>query len=667
MTTTPSARREAMKRSRSDSGRALNLNGASVPSETGVATDLAVEANQEQVPHEQSLVNVMRNAIDSVPNGTCDKSSDACVKCSVPADVVLSGEKKPDHRNELTEELIGACMKIPSSCYPLKRTTHKLKLDDPLYPLNHLPYDKLLKFSKWQQAQLACAHPLLERKLRVFAVRRTARADPSQNEADVAQNVNAAQNVTSTHNDTAPVNPMTDANPAGERVEPATDQTRCAEAATLHAQAKNRAVTEADQRARDAERRVAELEAQLLTLQSQTQLPGVRPAVDNVAGTSNPVCTNEAARRADMTQEGDPPAPAMNMDGLRTTLEQSKDDRANENIEDFQANLLKLLSRTVQTQVVRNSSMRMGDIGLSEFSGAHSQLATVIEPEFYPRLLLWLEESESLLRNSGLSLVEQIRALFAHLTGAARKQFISRFRNLDFSTITLNEAREKIFALIPNHQTHFSRAALDMSFNPNRLASDLDKFALYASNGDLPVDGLHFWYRLVQDKLLSACPDVFRLASEHFGKRIEFEPNMTFATMIEKFMDIVLAVQTELKGSLLGTKRPRNDTTPTPKAKQQKAAKPMKSGKGTVKHPDLKDDFNLARAVGMCFGCGKLFPASNTGKRYEKAHNCTKAFVAGVVSDEFSSAISPWRKLVVEGKSKSEIEKIADSKRPKRA
>jgi hypothetical protein len=67
--------------------------------------------------------------------------------------------------------------------------------------------------------------------------------------------------------------------------------------------------------------------------------------------------------------------------------------------------------------VVRDSSVnrvRPSDIGLTEFSGAHDKFATVIEPEFYPRLLLWLEESENLLRNSGLPVMS--RALLHSLS-----------------------------------------------------------------------------------------------------------------------------------------------------------------------------------------------------------------------------------------------------------
>jgi hypothetical protein len=228
----------------------------------------------------------------------------------------------------------------------------------------------------------------------------------------------------------------------------------------------------------------------------------------------------------------------------------------------------------------------------------------------------------------------------------------------------MTDAKAKIFALVPNHQTHFSRAAMDMTFKPQRLASDLDKFALYASNGDLPVDGHHFWYRLVQDKLLVACPDLFRLASEHFGKRIEFDPHITFTAMIDKFMDIVLAVQTEIKTSLIGEKRARTDSISNPaKAKVPKVAPKTKGTNAKWK----KDDFDLARAVGMCFGCGKLYPAGKKGQRYSQAHTCNKQFVKGVVTDEFKAGLAPWRKLADDGKTKAEIEAAADGKRSKRA
>jgi hypothetical protein len=160
---------------------------------------------------------------------------------------------------------------------------------------------------------------------------------------------------------------------------------------------------------------------------------------------------------------------------LRTALEESTADRTSEQIARFEAALMNVLANTVASLVVRSEPKRHpSDVGLSDFTGASSNSATVIEPELHPRLLLWFEESEQLLRNSGLSTAEQLRTLFAHLNGTARKQFTTRWRNRDFSNMSMADAKEKIFALVPNHQTHFSRAAMDTKFKTHRLPSDLD-------------------------------------------------------------------------------------------------------------------------------------------------------------------------------------------------
>ena len=375
-----------------------------------------------------------------------------------------------------------------------------------------------------------------------------------------------------------------------------------------------------------------------------------------------------AAQDAAMLEPGQLPTPVpsvdLNLSQLRDELEGSQEERTARIIEQFGAALAKSLAQTVNTQMVRPSTgAKPSEIGLSDFSGASYKLATVIEPEYYPRLLLWLEESEHLLRNSGLSTVQQVRTLFAHLTGAARKQFTTRWRNLDFASMTMTDAREKIYALVPNHQTHFSRAAMEMNFRVDNLASDLDRFALYATHGDLPVNGHHFWYRMIQDKLLDACPDLFRLAAEHFGKRIEFDSSMTFNCMIERFMDIVLAVQTELKAKLVGHKRGRHDDG-AGNDKFKKARGPHDSSKSRLH--DLTDDFTLARTVGMCFGCGQLYPKGVRDGRYDKkAHDavCMKPFAKGIVNSEFSTAIKKWRKLVSDGKDVAELKSVANSER----
>jgi hypothetical protein len=461
------------------------------------------------------------------------------------------------------------------------------------------------------------------------------------------------------------------------------------ENAEHHAQGQNELVREQNQR-------LAALEAELLEL--RTRAAQGNTSIGEAAGTSYAAQANVALANmnliAPMTQhdnaagatdtvrvaeEGELPTdnqsplptsstPATNMTPMREALEDAHEERTANLLARFGESLAKSLTGHVQqavhSQMVRPSpGVRPSEIGLSQFSGASSKMATVIEPEFYPRLLLWLEESEHLLRNSGLSTVQQIRTLFANLTGAARKQFTTRWRNLDFSAMTMLDAKEKVFALVPNHQTHFSRAAMDMTFTPANLASDLDRFALYASHGDLPVNGHHFWYRLIQEKLLEACPDLFRLAAEHFGKRVEFKPDMNFNTMIEQFMDVVLAVQTELKAQLLCHKRGYDGTPTNDKSKKPKL--PPKD-KSVDKSTDLKDDFSLARQVGMCFGCGTVYPVGRNGKRFDKnAHDsvCKKKFARGVVTEEFTSAIAKWRNYVSEGKSLDEIKRIADASR----
>jgi hypothetical protein len=518
--------------------------------------------------------------------------------------------------------------------------------------------EQLLRRYERMSAQLQCA-PLnsLNRVLPVFAI--STRRQEMRRE-DAASTQNETESLSLAEMGSSPRDSVNEPHDNNRSELPA-DQTARAENAHNFAAECRLAENAAIARAEAAEQRLAALEAQMSALNRASVPADGDPGPSTRVPESDPVDPAPAA------------AAGANMaelpSALRTALEESTADRTSEQISRFEAALMNVLANTVASQVVRSEpKTRPSDVGLSDFTGASSSSATVIEPEFYPRLLLWLEESEQLLRNSGLSTVEQIRTLFAHLNGAARKQFTTRWRNLDFSTMSMNEAKEKIFALVPNHQTHFTRAAMDMKFKAHRLASDLDRFALYASHGDLPVDGYHFWYRMIQDKLLEACPDLFRLASEHFGKRIEFDPAMAFASMIEHFMDIVLAVQTELKTQLLGEKRSRPFGGAEPK-KADKMPKMTHSKPSTAKAVNLNDDFYLARKVGMCFGCGKLYPAAvGKGDKYDKgAHDqvCRKKFVRGVCTDEFKAAIAKWRKLVDAGKSANEINKLANSQRPK--
>jgi hypothetical protein len=78
---------------------------------------------------------------------------------------------------------------------------------------------------------------------------------------------------------------------------------------------------------------------------------------------------------------------------------------------------------------------------------------------------------------------------------------------------------------------------------------------------------------------------------------------------------------------------------------------------------DLTDDFTVAKVIKMCLGCGKLYPAGNTGRKIHDA-SCKKKFVKGVCSDEFRAGIRPWRRLADSGKSASELFALVNAQRP---
>jgi hypothetical protein len=126
---------------------------------------------------------------------------------------------------------------------------------------------------------------------------------------------------------------------------------------------------------------------------------------------------------------------------------------------------------------------------------------------------------------------------------------------------------------------------------------------------------------------------------------------------------------TELKTQLLG-KRPLSAPSETGRAaktpKQTSAA-----AKPTPKKNDLADNFTLARKVGMCFGCGELYPQGAKGTKFDKTSmishnkNCRKKFVKGVVTDEFLAAIAKWRNVLESGKSLNYITRAANEMRRK--
>lgn len=311
--------------------------------------------------------------------------------------------------------------------------------------------------------------------------------------------------------------------------------------------------------------------------------------------------------------------------------------------------LMKQLQRQVMDSMVRSlpgnhvqhasqPRLRPSDLGLVDFHGARDSHATVVDVSEYPKLLLWVESTSQILMNSGLDESTQVRVMFSHLKGAARESYISLWRDAGLSACNMTELKSRIMGLVPSHKTHFTREALNMTFHSDKLASDIDRFTLYATNGDLPCDGYHFWYHVLIEKVIAASPDLFKQASELFNKTFTFTPTKTFKSHVRELIDLVMLVQSHLKAQLSG-KRARADN-----AHDGGAAKKAKAGPSKPRQGIPTNDKVLAKAIGMCFGCGKLMPSGKAGFTAHMAA-CKKKYVPGVVSEEFSNAIAHVRRI----------------------
>jgi hypothetical protein len=120
-------------------------------------------------------------------------------------------------------------------------------------------------------------------------------------------------------------------------------------------------------------------------------------------------------------------------------------------------------------------------------------------------------------------------------------------------------------------------------------------------------------------------------------------------------------VQNEFKTHVFGRKRAHFVES----VEQERLDKvPRITPASTARAVNPRDDYFLARKVGMCFGCGQLYTAAvGTGDRYDKTANdpvCARPFVRGVKTDEFKAAIVQWRNLADSGKSWNAIAKLAD-------
>jgi hypothetical protein len=53
---------------------------------------------------------------------------------------------------------------------------------------------------------------------------------------------------------------------------------------------------------------------------------------------------------------------------------------------------------------------------------------------------------------------------------------------------------------------------------------DLQKFGLYIEKGNLPIDNIKLYVKLIQDKLVNAFPDCLTIAATRYGKHLRYKP-----------------------------------------------------------------------------------------------------------------------------------------------
>ena len=304
------------------------------------------------------------------------------------------------------------------------------------------------------------------------------------------------------------------------------------------------------------------------------------------------------------------------------------------------------------------------DVKLEKFSGNTDPEAHVIAKEQFLPLLEWLRASAFQIEVSGLSDYLHVTALIMHLSGAAQKAFMARYgaqRGI-VRTWTLDRATQAIASLVPEHKVLFTQTALKMKFSVHTLADDVQKYALYMRNGDIPVDRSEFVFQDLQSKLLSVSPDMFSIAASSYNLRFEY--NINFERTIASAMQIIhtLHMHDRLKpvqeakrgrtegasGSGGGEKSRTRDSSPAwqkPKSRADKRGRAQRSeggkGRGGPAGGNRGEFERLAREYNRCYGCGKYVTGADLA---EHKSSCVRN------KAEFSRRMGIVRKLVGEGK-----------------
>ena len=132
------------------------------------------------------------------------------------------------------------------------------------------------------------------------------------------------------------------------------------------------------------------------------------------------------------------------------------------------------------------------DVKCESFSGNSDPGAQVITKEQFSPLLQWLESASFQIQISGLAPEMHVRALVKQLGG------------------TLQEAQGKIISRVPEHRIMSTKHAFNMRFAVKSLQNDVQRYALYMTDGAIAMYGSYVVYQMLQDKLLAVAPDVRR-------------------------------------------------------------------------------------------------------------------------------------------------------------
>ena len=283
---------------------------------------------------------------------------------------------------------------------------------------------------------------------------------------------------------------------------------------------------------------------------------------------------------------------------------------------------------------------------LEKFSGNRDDTAQVIAKDQFLPLLEWLQTCEFTLLTSRLPAELHVPVLTSHLTGAAKRSFMRKWgssRAAEVATWSLNTAKVEIAALVPNHKVLFTKTALAMQFSARSLENDLQRFALYLRNGEMPVDGSEYVFDVLQEKMQQAVPDVFTLSTSLYNRQLVFKG--TFAEIMQDAIEIVSTLQ--VHGKLSGSARERSVDDAPPTRKRDKRLQVKKAGdRSNRRRPGddaarKQEFFALAKRFSRCYGCGQHIAAKDLA-----AHKATCSRNPA----DFARRMGQVKKLVDTGK-----------------